>query len=285
MITRGHVPPRQADALGSILADPAMGTSGGWSTAIGYGPYTIAPAESLHIVIAEVAAGLTRDAAVQIGKAYKANPATNGLISYNGVSKTKNDWVFTGKDSLFQTVRRAIANYASGFKIPQPPPPPIAFNVNSGAGKIHMEWTPPSDPSKIAGWQIWRALGQYDSTYYKIWEGSPAITSYDDLNATIDAGYYYYLVSVGYPSDNTGLGATPAGALSSSRYYTQTYAPAYRRVAASPLLVKSAVPYCAQPGTILIRTVLRCGRASLKKSSLKTSRAYVPSKYFLNSAS
>ena len=64
--------PRQADALGNVLADPAMGTSGGWSTAIGYGPYTIAPSESLHIVIAEVASGLTRDAAVQIGKAYKA---------------------------------------------------------------------------------------------------------------------------------------------------------------------------------------------------------------------
>jgi hypothetical protein len=227
-----------------------MGTSGGMSTAIGYGPYTIAPAESLHIVIAEVASGLTREAANQIGRLYKANPGTGALITYNGISKTKNDWVFTGKDSLFQTVRRAMLNYTSGFKIPQPPPPPTAFNVTSGAGKIHLDWTPPSDMSKIAGWQVWRALGQYDSTYYKVWDGPASATSYDDVNATIDAAYFYYLVSVGYPSDNTGLGATPAGALSSSRYYTQTYAAAYRRVAAATQLNKSAVRIVPNPYNI-----------------------------------
>ena len=27
-----------------------------------------------------------------------------GLITYQGQAKTKNDWVFTGRDSLFQTL-------------------------------------------------------------------------------------------------------------------------------------------------------------------------------------
>ena len=37
---------------------------------------------------------------------------------------------------------------------------------------------------------------------------------------------YYYIVSVGDPADNNGIGATPSGVLRSGRYYTQTYAPA-----------------------------------------------------------
>ncbi len=249
MMTKGHVIPRHADAVGAQNADPALGSSGGMSLANGYGPFTIAPAESIHIVTAEVASGLTRDAANEIGRIFKTNPSTTALITYNGVSKTKNDWVFTGKDSLFKSVRRALANYAGGYNIPQPPPPPTSFSVTSGSGKVRMVWTAPNDP-KIAGWEIWRAIGQYDSTYYKIWEGPASARLYDDQSGTIDAAYYYYLVSVGNASDNNGAGDTPAGALSSSRYYTQTYAPAYRRVAASPLLDRSKVRIVPNPYNI-----------------------------------
>ncbi len=246
MITKGHVIPRHADLLTPTSGDPALNTSGGQSLANGYGPFTIAPQESIHIVIAEVAAGISREASIQIGKAFKAN---SGLpITYNGATKTKNDWVFTGKDSLFQAVRRALANYNSGWNIPEPPAPPTTFNVLSKANKIHLEWVSSGDP-KIDGWEVWRASAQYDSTYYKIWEGPASATSFNDTTAVFDAAYYYYLVSAGKVSDNNGAGFTPPGRLTSSRYYTQTYAPAYRRLGAepSPLLQKSKVRIVPNP--------------------------------------
>jgi hypothetical protein len=55
---------------------------------------------------------------------------------------------------------------------------------------------------------------------------------------------------VGNVSDNTGVGMTPAGPLVSSRYYTQTYAPAYRRVAASTALIHNAVRIVPNPYNI-----------------------------------
>jgi hypothetical protein len=244
MMTKGHVIPRHADLLTPTSGDPALGTSGGQSMAMGYGPYTIAPSESIHIVIAEVAAGISRDASIQIGKAFKAN--SGALITYNGTTLSKNDWVFTGRDSLFATVRRALANYNSGYNIPLGPPPPTVVNVTSQANKIHLDWTAPSDP-KIDGWQVWRASAQYDSTYYKIWDGPATARTFDDTLATFDAAYYYYVVSVGKASDNTGVGFTPAGRLTSSRYYTNTYSPAYRRLGAPLTLDNKKVRIVPNP--------------------------------------
>ncbi len=248
MITRGHVIPRHADLLTPTTGDPALGTSGGQSMAMGYGPYTIAPSESVHIVIAEVAAGIGWEASVEIGKAFKAN--SGALVTFKGLGPlSKNAWVFTGKDSLFKSVRRALANYNSGYAIPQGPPPPTVLNVSSKANKIGLEWTAPSDP-KIDGWEVWRAKAQYDSAYYKIWDGAASVRAFDDTLADFDVAYYYYLVSVGKASDNTGVGQTPAGRLTSGRYYTQTYSPAYRRLGAALTLEKSKVRIVPNPYNI-----------------------------------
>jgi len=288
MMKRGHYLPRHADAVGSltakpntVLTRPGDKTSGGASFAVGYGPFTIAPSESLHIVCAEVAAGLTQDAAIKIGHAYKLSGYGDGvLINYNGVSKTKNQWVLSGKDSLFQSVDRAIANYSSGYNIPQPPAPPSTFTVQSAPGQIHMEWMALSDPLR-AGWQIWRAIGDYDSTYYKIYEGPADTKEYNDVTATKDAAYYYYLVAVGRASDNTGIGATPLGPLVSSRYYTQTYLPAYRRVAASPTLIQSAVRIVPNPYNFAAnKALLWSGSGQNEKVVFKNIPAYCTIKIY-----
>jgi hypothetical protein len=244
MMTKGHVIPRHADLLSPTSGDPALGTSGGQSMAMGYGPYTVAPGESFHLVIAEVAAGISREAAMVIGRAFKAN--SGAQVTYNGATKSKNDWVFTGKDSLFKSVRRALANYNSGYNIPMGPPPPTTLNVNSKANKIQLDWTAPAD-SRIDGWEVWRAQAQYDSVYYRIWEGPASATSFSDTLATFDAAYYYYLVSVGKSTDNTGIGNTPAGRLTSTRYAAQTFAPAYRRLGAPLVLDQSKVRIVPNP--------------------------------------
>ncbi len=200
--------------------DPAQGTSGGFSAATSYGPYDLAPGESVKFVWAEAAAGLSRERNIEIGRRFKSGQIT---------AKEKNEFVFQSRDSLFQTFRRAIANYndGNGFTIPQPPRPPKSFTVTSGGDRISLAWEvyEEGDP-QITGFEIYRAAGQYDSTYYMIHSAGASERSYDDLSPTRGVNYYYYIVTVGDPANNTGQGLTPPGALRSSRYYTQTYDPA-----------------------------------------------------------
>ena len=206
---------RLADEVGQG-GDPSVGTTGGLSVANGYGAYNLAHGQSFHIVMVEAAAGLSRDACVRIGHEFKWGMMT---------AAQKDDSVYTGRDSLFQTFRRALANYHLGYTIPQGPPPPSSFTVTSGGNKVSLTWNAPNDP-KIQGFRIYRAVGQVDSTYHLIYECDPSLRSYDDTSPIRGFAYYYYITSVGSAADNNGAGNTPLGVLESNRYYTQTYDPA-----------------------------------------------------------
>ncbi|ARA94122.1 hypothetical protein AWN76_013815 [Rhodothermaceae bacterium RA] len=227
-------------------AAPNRGTSGGFSAANGYGPYTLAPGESVTIVIAEAAAGLSREANEAIGRAYKLSGANDdALIEYAGQSMTKNEWVFTGRDSLLQTFRRAMANYASGYAVPRPPAPPSTFLVNSGGDRIALEWDYPAEEPTPDRFEIYRASGRFDSTYTRIAEVPGTATSYDDVSE--DDGepirgidYYYYVVAVRDNASDGSVG-TPAGPLRSSRYFTQTYTPARLKRPAGQSLSEIAI--------------------------------------------
>jgi hypothetical protein len=236
-IQRGHLFPRHvwliepAGKFNAPTGDPSFpaphapgAAGGGYSSADGYGPYTLAPGQSIHIVIAEGAAGLSRERAIAIGRAFKAGqlgPTAPGLAIQ------KNDSVLTGKDSLFQTFRRAIGNYRSGYGIPSSPPPPSSFAVTNG-DPIDLRWdmADPSDPN-IAGFKIYRATGRYDGEYVLAHRAGPTDRSYQDATALRGVANYYYIVTIGDPSRNTGAGLTPRDTLYSNRIYTQTYAPAY----------------------------------------------------------
>lgn len=248
-MVKGHVMPRHADKIGKA-GDPATGSAGlsGYSNTIGYGPYTLAPGQSVKIVFAEGAGGLSREANIAIGKAYKQAPAASrdqALIPFNGVSKTKNDWVYTSRDSLFKTFRAAMRNFASGYaEGVDMTPPPATFTVNSGAGSVKLSWTKYSDDAKTVSYEVWRAVGRYDSLYHKIWAGTGS--AFADSTADVDVAHYYYLV-----------GVDGAGNIS-NRFYTQTYDPAYKRLAAPLELNKSNIrivpnPYSlgANPNTLL----------------------------------
>lgn len=225
-MTRGHFTPTHAykvEPTGlpgwiSPTADPALGTPGGFSNADGYGPYTLAPGDSIVIIVAEGVSGISRELASKTGIQYK-----RGQIN----ALQKNTIVFQGRDSLFQTFRRAIANYESGYNIPQPPLPPKMFNVEGLGDRIALSWETFDNPgSNLEGFEIYRAVGKYDSTYYLIHTASSSERSFNDVNAIRGLNYFYYIVSVGSASSNTGVGLTPLGKLRSSRYYTQTYNPA-----------------------------------------------------------
>jgi hypothetical protein len=224
---QGHANPRHAyivEPQGNFTnptGDPSLGTPGGFSAAVGYGPYTLAPGESVRIVVAEGASGLSRENAIEIGNQFKRGVITN---------VQKNEWVMSSRDSLFQTFRRAVENYESGYNIPRPPLPPKSLEVNSGGDRIVLEWDiyDEPDPSRT-GFEIWRATGRFDSTYYLIHQAGPAERRYEDTAPIRGQQYFYYIVTVGDPTFNNGTALTPPGPLKSSRYYTQTYDPAFLR--------------------------------------------------------
>ncbi len=226
LVSSGHKSPRHANVVEpsglegflTSSADPSLGTPGGISHAAGFGPYTIAPGEDVRIVIAEAAAGLSREENIRVGMLFR-----DGVIN----ARQKNEIVFQGRDSLFQTFRRAQANLDAGFDIPRPPLPPFIFEVNSGGDRIALTWETFPDGPTVDHFEIYRASGRFDSTYTRIHMAGAEERGFEDTTPIRGIDYYYYITAVGSPADNSGAGDTPGGrALASSRYYTQTYTPA-----------------------------------------------------------
>jgi hypothetical protein len=239
LMSAGHKSPRHADVVEPTgragflnpTGDPALGTPGGFSNANGYGPYTLGPGESFRIVIAEASAGLSREASEAIGSQWKASGANpDAALSYevdgSNHTMTKNEWVFTAQDSLFQTFARAKANFDSGYSaMPRAPMPPSSFDVTGGGDRILLTWDtyPEADHD---GFEIYRARGRQDSTYTLVKEAGAGDTTFEDTTPIRGIDYYYYLVATKGGASNDGGALTPAGrTLRSSRYYTQTYTP------------------------------------------------------------
>ncbi len=235
VITAGHPEIRHADAVGDGFADEFGGTPGGYSHTQGFGPYTLAPGDSIRIVLAEGVAGLSRRMAFDIGAEWLNGQAPFTLpdgSTTNDADEFKNEWVYTGQDSLFQTFERAIANYESGYNIPVPPPAPNLFKITSGGDRIILEWADNAESwPGFAGYRIFRARDIPDTTYQEIFacgkgtDNPTIVNRYEDTEASRGFDYYYYIVSFDDGSNNDGT-FNPAGSLQSSRFLTQTNEPA-----------------------------------------------------------
>jgi len=216
-----------------ILAIPDIG---GWSFTEGFGPYTMNPGDDVHIVFAEGLAGLSDSAKLEIGIAYKASGADDELeIEWpagSNVRMTKNEWVLTSRDSLFQMFERAKANWASGMDIPKAPLPPATFDVISSGEAVNLAWTTYAGEADPVTWEIWRTSPSFHhSAYYgKIATLPGSAREYkdaavDDNGPAMNLEHFYYLQAVG-PVNTDATGNTPTGVpLKSNRYYTQTYVP------------------------------------------------------------
>jgi hypothetical protein len=216
----GHQYPRHADRVepsGDFARqnqNPNLGNSGGFSFNNGYGPYTLLPGESIKIVVVEAAAGMNRADQIRYGRQFKSGQIT---------ALQKNELVINkGRDSLFTTFQRAKENFENNWNIPQPPKPPITFDINSGGDRISLSWTADgSDPNPATAFRVYRALGDNDNDYTMIAELGAGTNSYDDVNLIRGFNYFYYITAVG--ADQPGGPGTPAGRLESSRFYTQTF--------------------------------------------------------------
>ena len=207
--------------------------SGGMVPDFAYGPYTIPPGDNVSVVWIEGMHGLNRDVCVAVGKAYKDSGYDDTLpITYNGQTHTKNRWVLGTRDSIRQMIRRATANWESGYNIPHPPLPPRVFNVQSGSDQIVLSWETFANANHT-GFEIWRTRNLFEGSVQDLWEYDLIATlgaearEYVDADVVRGISYFYYIQSVGQVN-NDGTGMTPTGSvMKSSRYYTQTYDPAF----------------------------------------------------------
>lgn len=230
LMTGGHPPQTWAEILGRRYADQVTVDAGGYQAAQGFGPYTLAPGDSVKIVFAEAVSGISREKNKEVTRKWFNN--TGPFVLPDGTTTTDRDvykeaWVFSGKDSLFQTFRRALSNYNSNFSIPQPPPPPNDFKVVSGGNKITLTWAAnaESDPN-FDGYEIFRAEGRTDTLWEKIFtcNKNNVVNTFADRNARRGFNYFYYIVSKDngqHPADPI-LNIPANVPLVSSKFYTMT---------------------------------------------------------------
>jgi len=234
----GHPPKSHAEEIGYDLNPPRWaGAStadnwgndpGGYSQAQAFGPYDLAPGEKIHIVIAEGVAGLSRDMCYEVGgNWFDPTVSVGDLTNPDGSTPAtkdeyKNNWVFTGEDSLLQTFQRAIDAYDADYALPVPPPPPDQFIVESGGDQIKLTWTNTAESHPgFSGYKIYRAIHKPDTTYEEIFSCglSDLVNEFADVKAKRGFEYFYYIVAYDDGNTNTiDLGAP----LYSSKFYTMT---------------------------------------------------------------
>ena len=214
-------------------ADPRRQAGGGTSQGQGYGPYTLAPDDSIHIVFAIGVSSISREKNLEVGKNWQQwykNTGQPELRRPNGETTTdynlyKREWVQTGKDSILKTLRSALNNFKSNYTLPMPPPPPNNFNVSSGGNKITLSWSDNAESAPhFGGYIVYRAVGNVLNPltrYEKIWEcdNSNLANSYDDRTPNRGFDYYYAVQS---KDDGTQNEVDPGMPLYSNLVWTIT---------------------------------------------------------------
>ena len=225
------------------------GDRGGTNIMFCYGPYNLAPGDSIQIVEAEGVSGINRTLCKKVGskwlEAYKENYSGdfnlppdgpyNDLVPYGGTTDDKdlykNSWVYTGMDSILLVFSRALRNFNKDYDIPRAPLPPSLFEVKSGGDKIMLSWSASASEGKsnFGGYRLYRAVGRRDTTYEQIAQLQPGQTYYEDKQAQRGFSYYYYLTAFSDGSKNTSGIANPTGKLESNMFYTLTNKAAFLR--------------------------------------------------------
>ncbi|MEA1986853.1 MAG: fibronectin, partial [Candidatus Marinimicrobia bacterium] len=120
--------------------------------------------------------------------------------------------------------------------------PPSTFSVISGGDRIVLKWSQNAESNPhFAGYKIYRALQEIDSTYYLIKDfpvgdiptdpENSSMNRFDDMSPIRGLNYYYYIVSY---DDGT---LDPDGrVLSSSLFYTRTTVSAFLKRPAGEVL-------------------------------------------------
>ena len=239
-VSAGHEDISHAEQVKSQNQFPdQFSTAGGYSQTWSFGPYTMAPGDTVRIAWAECAAGLSHEQNIKIGQnwynAYAlgesvdATAADGSSMTVNAANADdyKNEWVYSSLDSLLETFRRARFLYKNNLALGNtaPPDPPQTFEVVSQGSRIYLSWSENSelDRANFEGYKIFRAKGKYDSTYYEIadlnFTDGNLVNEFSDVTAERGQLYFYYIIA--YDDGSTNV-LEPGVPLHSSPFYTRT---------------------------------------------------------------
>ncbi len=231
---------------------------------IAIGPYNVAYQDSFRIVWLTIGGCISPEKGWEVGKAWKSKvpiepppgmsftggpggtPIDNlpkqfqnfpELYEADVYSSAENNWakdcwIFTGKDSLFMNTAAGQWAFDNDFEVPAAPPPP-SITVTSGVDAINISWGSESEAaSDFAGYRIYRALGDPDTTYVLIKDSPGSAThSYDDGDLTPAGGpvrgmnYYYYVSAYDDGTNDPGF-RDVSEVLESGKYLNRTTLPA-----------------------------------------------------------
>jgi len=140
-----------------------------------FGPYNLALGDSVVIVYAVGVNGISRQLAIEKGLEWRSWYRGEEGATFD--NDAKNELLATGKDSLFQSMDRALLAWQQGLNIPDPLPAPDLM-VNSGPNVIYLEW---EDMAGVSDYDT----GTPDLSHYRIYRkrGDFLVDTYNELNA------------------------------------------------------------------------------------------------------
>jgi hypothetical protein len=235
-----HGVPLDQRGFRSITEMESFGYSA--SGAYSIGPYNLAFGDSIKIVIAECYGSISALKSIEVGKAWEANAATWGDNTPGGATEklpqqyedhpdlyesddgkstvnnwAKDNWVYSGFDSLMETAKAAKWAYENNLNVPQAPRAP-SFEVKSLPEGIRIAWGSESEVDDFAGYRVYRAVGDFfpnipvgSQNPIGVWEEifacgegtNNALTNeYLDANAQPQVSYYYAVTAFDDGSGN-----------------------------------------------------------------------------------
>jgi hypothetical protein len=271
------------------------------------GPWTLQPMDSIRIVMAKVIGSISPEKGWEVGNAWQDETLTwdgddklmppyvnHPQLMDNQYDEAKANWIFTGKDSLFNNANAAQENLRAGYDIPVPPPAP-SLQVTSSPDLIRLKWGLAAeenngiDPTnhnipglpQAVGYRVYRAIGNPDPAIrenqligtwemiYECGEGTdnPLTNEFEDTGANRGQGYYYYVSAFDDGVNNIDVTGRDLGRLESGKYLNRTTQPASLlrepgntlsdiRVVPNPFNINAAeLQYVGQPDKILFLNV------------------------------
>jgi len=194
---------------------------------LSFGPYDIPYGADVKIVLYEAVGAISQKLAIEAGKQW-----ISGNLEFNGLTgnEAKNALLATGKDSLFMHAAHVEYAWENGLgNLPTPPPAPDGVIMNSGPGKVDLEWESVADVEDFLtkqldfkGYRIYRTEGSFLNVYSLLTEIEGDITEYTDRNVERGKKYYYSITAFDDGSQNS-TGIYPGQSLESSRYYNRNF--------------------------------------------------------------